>query len=444
MLSCFLTNSGWNFNNATLMVNNINVSQRKRNDMKSKLIPIIKSITVQFKSFSVFIKPFPPYKNISFSGLRLVTNRRGILTLIPLHLRSGSLYMAIALITVISATILSCEKDNNGPDKRGYAKGAFISCEGSFNAGNGSVSWYDPDSSEVVNNLFSLVNGRPAGDVVQSFSVAGDYGVIVANNSHKIEVVDLETFESAATITGFSYPRYFVYSGNGIGYLSNGSSGGQVYKIDLARGEITDTIEVGQGPERMVILGNHLFVANSGGWGFDNTVSVIDIVSDQVVKTIEVGDIPVALVADRNNDIWVLCRGKVVYDETWTEIIEETDSKLVRINTAILEADRHVVTGSKGDWFNPSWLTVNPEKDELWFGEAEGVVRMSIDDPVQPAEPYIAEMFSYAVKDPVSGLIFALEVADYNSPGLLHVYNGDNLHSTIETGIAPGGITFTE
>ncbi len=408
------------------------------------LFSTMKPIKVKLKSTSFFEKPYTAYRNLFLSNLTSIAKRFRISSLFPLRLRAGSFQAALFLITVIATTFLSCEKDDSRPDKRGYAKGVFISCEGSFNAGNGSVSWYDTDSLAVVNNLFSLVNGRPAGDVVQSFSIAGDYGVIVANNSHKIEVVNLETFESASTITGFSYPRYFVYSGNGSGYLSNGSFDGQVYKIDLAGGEITDTIEVGQGPERMVISGNHLFVANSGGWGFDNTVSVIDIMSDQVVSTIEVGDIPVAIVADRNNDIWVLCRGKVVYNETWTEIIEETDSKLVRINATNLEADRHVVTGSKGDWFNPSWMTVNPEKDELWFGEAGGIYRMSIDDTVQPAEPYIAEIFSYAAKDPVSGLIFALEITDYNSPGLLHVYNGDDLHSIIETGIAPGEITFVE
>ncbi len=346
---------------------------------------------------------------------------------------------------LLSAIIffISCEKDESGPEIKGYAKGAFIRCEGNFNANNGSISWYNPDSARVVNNLFQMVNGRPAGDVVQSFSMAGDYGVIVANNSQKIEVVDLETFESVSTITGFSYPRYFAYMGNGTGYLSNGSFDGQIYKTDIIKGVVTDTIEVGMGPEQILTSGRYLFVANSGGWASDSTVSVIDTETDQLIHTIEVGDIPVALAADRNNNIWVLCRGKVVYDDAWTEIIHETDSRLVRINTQSMVADRHVVIGQIGDWFNPSWLSVNPDGDMLYFGEAGGLFRMSIEDMHQPESPYIGKMFSYAETDPVSGMIFALEITGYDSPGLLHIYDGDNMVSTHETGIAPGGITFT-
>jgi len=289
-----------------------------------------------------------------------------------------------------------------------------------------------------------MVNGRPAGDVVQSFSTAGDYGVIVANNSQKIEVVDLETFESVSTITGFSYPRHFAYLGNGNGYLSNGSFDGQVYKIDIVKGVVNDTIDVGMGPEQMVITGNYLFVANSGGWGYDNSVSVINIMTDEIDKNITVGDIPVAVVADRNDNIWVLCRGKVVYGE-WPEVIDETDSKLVRINSATMTVDKEIITGQIGDGFNPSWLTINPDGDMLYYGEADGLYGMSIDDSQQPAEPFINELFSAAGIKSQSGELFALKEGDYVSPGKLYIYDiENNLVSTYDTGIAPGGIVFAD
>ncbi len=353
-------------------------------------------------------------------------------------------FFPVLVSIIVIFFISSCEKEDAGPERKGYAKGVFINCEGAFGAGNGSISWYDTDSVRMVNNLFETVNGRPAGDVVQSFALAGDYGVIVANNSQKIEVVDIESFESTATITGFSYPRYFEYSGNGTGYLSNGSFEGQVYRIDLREGVVTDTIEVGMGPEQMVISGNHLFVANSGGWDHDNTISVIDLVTDKVADTITVGDIPVALVADRNDNIWVLCRGQVVYDDTWTEIIEETDSKLVRINSATMTVDREVVTGQKGDGFNPSWLAAGPDGDMLYFGEADGLYEMSIDDSEQPADPFLEGNFSAAGIHPQSEKLFALEITGYSQSGKLHIYDGVNLTSSYDTGIAPGGVVFAD
>ncbi len=360
-----------------------------------------------------------------------------------MQVSSKPVFLLIAVTALL--VINSCEKDDPAPEIKGYAKGVFIRCEGSFQANNGSVSWYDTDSARIVNNLFSSVNGRPAGDVVQSFALAGDYGVIVANNSQKIEVVDLETFESTATITGFTYPRYFQYSGNGTGYLSNGSFGGQVYKIDLHQGVVTDTIEVGMGPEQMVISGNHLFVANSGGWGYDNTVSVVDIQNNQVVNTIEAGDIPVALVSDRHDNIWVLCRGKEVYNDTWTEVIDETDSKLVRINSAAMTVDKEIIIGQQGDGFSPSWLTINPGGDILYYGEADGLYQMSINGSQQPEEPFISELFSAAGIHPQSGELFALKQGDYVSPGELYIYDTENnLVSAYDTGLAPGGIVFAD
>jgi YVTN family beta-propeller protein len=197
------------------------------------------------------------------------------------------------------------------------------------------------------------------------------------------------------------------------------------------------------GPEQMIISGNYLFVANSGGWGYDNSVSVIDTRSGKVTQTLTLCDIPVAMVADRDNNVWVLCRGKVVYGE-WPEVIEETDSKLVRINSATMTVDKEIITGQIGDGFNPSWLTINSDGDMLYYGEADGLYGMSIDDTQQPQSAYIGKTFSYAGADPVSGMIFALEITGYSSTGLLHIYDGDSLVSTYETGIAPGGIVFTD
>ncbi len=311
-------------------------------------------------------------------------------------------------------------------------------------ANNGSISWYDPDSAKITNYIFSLINNRPAGDVVQSIALAGNYGVIVANNSGKIEIVDLETFASTGTITDLSYPRYFVYAKNGRGYVSNGNFQGEVYEVDLASSAIIDTITVGTGPEQMIIFNGNLYVTNSGGWDYDNTISVINTNTNKIIETITVGDIPMALVADLNNDIWVLCGGKVVYNETWTEIIKETESRLVKINTESLSITKDIIIGQKGDYFNPTWLTISPDGSTLFFGEADGLYSMSIDDTEQPPAPLIKKNFSAVGIHPESGMLFALEITDYTTPGFLHIYEGSSLVYSIETGIAPGNIVFAD
>jgi YVTN family beta-propeller protein len=351
--------------------------------------------------------------------------------------------ITIIFLPAIAVILSACDKESPPPADHGYSSGVFIACEGTFNANNGSISWYDTDSALIVNNLFEIVNGRPAGDVIMSFTTAGDFGVIVANNSGKLEIVDLKTFESARTITGFSYPRHFVWSGNGTGYLSNGSFDGVVYKINIESGKVTDSIEVGMGPEQLLISGNYLYVANSGGWSYDNTVSVIDTRTNTVARAITVGDGPVAMVAGKDDNVWVLCRGKVVFNESWTEIIEETDSRLVMINSGTGEVEREIIIGQTGDYFNPSWLSADPSGNILYYGENGGVYSIGTDETLQPSEPLIAKQFSAAGVCRETGHIFALEITDYTSAGRLYIYDGQTQLAAMETGIAPRALVFS-
>ena len=122
-------------------------------------------------------------------------------------------------------------KDTRSHD--GYRYGVFIVNEGSFLSNNGSVSYYNPDSGTLVNNLFETVNGRPLGDVVQSMEFAGDKAYMVVNGSGKVEIVDRETFETETEPILASYPRYFQAVDSHKGYLTSGNMQGYVYVIDL-------------------------------------------------------------------------------------------------------------------------------------------------------------------------------------------------------------------
>ena len=231
------------------------------------------------------------------------------------------------LLTFGLATIIaSCNKTEDKPVDTGFLHGVYIVNEGGYSNNNGSITYIDKASSLIYYNLFKQVNGRGPGDVIQSFAISNDMGFIVANNSQKVEVVDLETFASIGTITGVDYPRYFLGISNTKGYVTDGAFQGNVLVIDLESFQISSQITVGNGPENIIMTGDMVFVANSGGWASDSTVSVISTQVDQVVKTILVGDNPTDLVEDVNGDVWVLCKGKVTYDQNWN-IISETASR---------------------------------------------------------------------------------------------------------------------
>jgi len=345
----------------------------------------------------------------------------------------------IALLTLLP----SCtEQPGPGEEEKGYARGVFIVNEGAFFNSNASISWFDPDSLKMVNYLFLQENGRPLGDVAQSFTRTKNRGYIVVNNSQKMEIVDLVTFQSTGVIDKLTYPRYFMPVDEVKGYLTNGNLEGQVLVVDLINQRITDTIQVGFGPEHMIRKQNRVFVANSGGWGNDSTLSVINVATDLVEETWEVGYNPVDLVFDIHGLMWVLCKGKVVWGADWTLAIE-TSSQLVRIDPESGTVLERIDIGYIGDYYWPEKLSVDPTGQYVYFTESGGFYRMQVNAGKAPESPFIDKMFYGFGFDPQSRMLYGLEAQSFTGPGFLFRYDRDGIRvDSLEVGIGPNQVVF--
>ncbi len=344
---------------------------------------------------------------------------------------------------LLMAFLASCEKiDPDEINDKGYTDGVFISNEGGFGNSNGSVSYFNRDSMVLHNNLFYKVNGRPLGDVVQSISIHGDRAYMVVNNSQKVEVVDLETFSSVGVVEGLSYPRYFLGINDTKGYVSNGSYNGFVYVIDLVDLTITDSVSVGFGPEEMLLYDGIVYVANSGGWGSDNTISIIDSESDELIENIVVGDNPKALAMDENDDLWVMCKGKVVYGADWS-ISEETKSELLKIDIGALEVKTRFEIGQTGDFYWPTGICCDTGGENILYSEAGGLYQIGIEAIAQTTAPLISKSFYGFGVDPETETIYGLMSGDFSSAGFLHRYYPDGtVMDAMAVGIAPNWLVF--
>ncbi|MCO6498897.1 MAG: hypothetical protein J5I47_00785 [Vicingus serpentipes] len=342
----------------------------------------------------------------------------------------------------IILTLNSCKKaetpPNSKPGNHNYLDGVLIANEGTFGSSNGSVSYYNPSFDKVDNNVFSIINGRPLGDVVQSINRHGSSTYICVNGSNKIEVVNSINFKEVATITAVSQPRYMVANGT-TGYVSSWSNGGEVAVIDLNTNLVLGAISVNSGPEKMAIANNNLYVMNSGGFGIDSTISVIDLNNNTVSKTIILPAYnPTAAVKDNNNNLWVLAKGRVIYDVNWNYIGEDP-SMLFKINTTTNTIESTINLFATG---HPNSLDISPDGNTLYMSGSwgfKGVYTVSTSTPTTPTIPLINELCYGLLVNTNNGNIFLLQEASSANGKLIRYNSSGTKLGEYTVGIFPNG-----
>ena len=337
----------------------------------------------------------------------------------------------------------SCTKESGSgdelpaPGKTVY----YISNEGAFGYGNASLSLFYPDDNKMVNRAFEQVNHRGPGDVMQSVLKAGDSLFLVMNASDKVEVARAGDLQSLKTLTGFSGPRYMAVADQNLLALSTWG-GGKIYLINKVTLAMEDSLVSGNGPEQMAVSGKKLFVCNSGGFTLDSTVTVVDIENRSIIKKIKTGDNPTAIVLVDNQQLWVLCRGRVEYDASWN-VINETPARLTLVDAVSLKVLRSVDLPAGN---HPARLDIMPDKKTLVYGGGygfSGLWTYDIEAGSLSGTPLVSGDFYGFNIHPVTGQIFALESPVFTVEGKLKIYNSrGKLLNTFTTGIGPNACWF--
>ena len=338
----------------------------------------------------------------------------------------------------LAITILSsCKKDNiNDISIPGnYEDGYFITNEGNFGTGNGSISFVD-EYGTVENDVFASINSFALGDVVQSMSIINDHAYILVNNSSSIEVASVDSMISVAKIN-VSQPRYMAQVSDSKAYVTDwGINGVQV--IDLATNTVSSTISCGAGPEGIAVGGAFAYVCNVGGWGLDNTITVINTDNDVVETTLTVGDKPNSVVIDVNGAVWVLTGGYTEYDADWN-VVSETAGNLVKIVDNTIEATYAFAVGN-----HPEDLVINDAGTKLYYSDgswSKAVYAFDITDTELSTTALINKSFyGLGCND---GYIYGTDAVDFTQSGWSYKYTADgSIIDSIQVGIIPGGYCF--
>lgn len=345
------------------------------------------------------------------------------------------LYLSFATLLFIS-----CSNDDDPQPEQllpaAYEKGIFVTNEGPFGTGSGTVSFISEDYSTVAQNIFKTVNGKDLGNIVQSMGFQDDNAYIVVNNSQKIEVVNRYSFESLDSITtGINNPRYFLGTDSNRAYVTNwgdpnDNSDDFVAVIDLRNNTVSATIPVSFGPERMVAYGGKIYVAHQGGYGQNNLISVIS--GTSVETTINVGDVPNSMVVS-GNSLFILCGGNPSYtgSETAGSLVKVDLSNGQVSNTYDLTTTQH-----------PTSLTI--DGTNLYYSLDGKIYKVNSTSVSLPGSD-IANGFFYALQA-TNGKLYATDAGDFASNGTMKVFDLSTNQEIQEfpTGIIPGGIYFNE
>ncbi|MGE0636486.1 MAG: DUF5074 domain-containing protein [Bacteroidia bacterium] len=337
---------------------------------------------------------------------------------------------------LLIAALSGCKPDDNNTPQGAYETGVFITNEGPFGTGTGTVSFYNRTSGEVSNNIFEVVNNRPLGNIVNSIEVHNNKAYIIVNNAAKVEVVTVADFASTGVIENLGTPRFFLGIDENTGYITDWASGVKV--IDLDNNTVTATIATGgQGPEQMKLIDSEVFVANSGGYDKDSTVAVINTATNAVTATFTPGHNPKALALDANEKLWILCNG--ILD--WVNPANDTPGKLVRVNPATKAIELSLTFSSASD--HPAGLVTNEAKTKLYYTLNGGVYEVDINASALPSAALINRSFYNIGIDPVSDYLFGTDAKDFVQNGYVLRYTlSGTLVDSFQVGVIPGNFYF--
>ncbi len=345
------------------------------------------------------------------------------------------LFIALAPILLL---IASCNKE--GPSITTPAvKGVYVTNEGNFNFGNGEISFYDPSTQQVSNNLFKNINHYNLGDVVQSMYIKDSTGYIVVNNSSKIEVVKIPSLQHIRTITiPNSSPRYFLPVNDSTAYITD-LYAGKIHVVNYVTGSpVTDITGVATWTEHLCMVNNKVVVEErnlSGSTPFTGSVVAINPVGNTVIQHYNfAGSNTDGLVTDYLGRVWIGMDADTTHQLTARLYCLNTD---MTINKTIVLNTGHTVSN----------LAVNGGGTKIYYFDTNGVNALAVSDTIAPASALIPagnrNLYGLGI-NPANDDIYLSDALDYVQPSNIYRYDKNAvLIQSFSAGIISGNFAFS-
>lgn len=364
------------------------------------------------------------------------------------------------IVFFLLLTVHSCREDydyvNFGANTSGVQepedidiKGVYVLNEGNMGSNKASIDFFDYTTGTYTENYYNAQNPtvvNSLGDVGNDIKVYRNQLYAVINLSNYVEVMDAKTAKHIGEIPVkncryINFHKDYAYV-TSYGAAIGASQAGSVVKVNVNTLQIEGTVYVGKQPDELEVVGDKLYVANSGGYSspdYDNTVSVIDLNTFTEIKKIPVAINLSKIKKDDTGKLWVTSRGNFGSIPPKTYVLNpQTDQVIKEFNIPVSDFS---IVENRLYYISYEW-TSGGASSRYGIINTDALAQISSDFITDGTQNNIVIPYGIAV-NPVNSDIFITDAKDYVSSGELFCYNKfGKLKWKAKTGDIPGHLTF--
>ena len=333
--------------------------------------------------------------------------------------------------------------------------GMYLLNEGNMGSNKATIDYLDFCNGCYVRNIYGERNPnvvKELGDVGNDIQIYGNRLYAVINCSHKVEVMDLRTCRRIGQIDipncryiRFHQDKAYISSYVGPVSIDPNAQLGAIFEVDTATLRITRQVTVGYQPEEFEIIGDYLYVANSGGYrapDYDSTLSVVDLTDFRQVKKIPVCVNPHRVRKDQHNRLWITSRGDHKDVQPQLVCLSPIANNLLPIAYAPAVSEM-VIIGDSMYFYGSHWSD-ETMSNHITYGIFNVRTSTLVSDHfiTDGTEQNIKIPYGIQV-NPYNGDIYITDAKNYVSSGQLHCYSREGKRKwSVRTGDIPAHLCF--
>lgn len=379
-------------------------------------------------------------------------------------------FINILLFSFILSGISSCREDELvvpteydilpfNPSTEVNPIGMYLLNEGNMGSNKASIDFVDFKNAYYVRNMYAERNPtviKELGDVGNDIQIYGSKIYAVINCSHKVEVMDAHTLVRIGQIDipncryiKFNKGNAYVSAYVGPVAIDPDAQLGAVYRVDTASLAITGKCTVGYQPDELEIMGEYIYVANSGGYRvpkYDYTISVIEMYGMTQVEKIPVGINLHRIEADKYGKLWVTSRGNYGSVRSKMFVLQKESKfsrKMVVTDTLDIPCSEMHIQGDSLYFYSVEWNN-QEERNNIAYGIIDVRTKELVTDHfiTDGTEQDIEVPYGINVH-PATGDIYVTDAKNYVSSGALHCYSREGKKKwSVRTGDIPAHMVF--